>query len=76
MPIFSSCVSHGHWWYTGIVSKTTSNPLGIAAPLFNQEMIMFAHMCGRETLLYDDEILASAAVLTGYVERRVSVIHC
>ena len=40
MPIFSSCVSHGHWRYTRIVSKTAGNPLGIAPPLFNQEMIM------------------------------------
>jgi hypothetical protein len=76
MPIFSSRVSHRHWRHTSIVSKATSNPLGIAALLFNHEMIMFSLVCGRETLLYDNEILASTAVFASYIKPRVSVIHC
>ena len=75
MSIFSSCVSHRHRRHTSIVSKTTGNPLRIAAPLFNHEMIMFTLMCGRVTLLYDNEIVASTAVFASYIKRRVGVIH-
>ena len=72
--IFSSCVSHCHRRHTSIVSKT-GNPLGIAAPLFNHEMIMFAHHVWEGDSALRHEIVASTAVFASYIERRVGVIH-